>query len=564
MKTIRKSQREIKSLLRFKSPRIRPIHLLLSSETAILRVRVSFRKLKHLEFNQIKIAIIFLPIALYLFSPSTKAGFASLTDWGDQSTYLSAYEEWKNSGKSGWLDNNWIGPGFIALIRVLSLPFSSTQVALIMASFLGLLAGLLILFKQKAILERNMIPVIFLVSFVFLTHLQVFKDIPWTHFWVLPMLLSAIIAMYGGESGKTKTFLGGFLLVFAWQIRNFETLAVIIAIMISALLSLFVEVRHKKFRFVSDLNRRLILLSGAITGFVLIGLLSGHYHVYRQYRPSGVFSQMPPALDLNPINGINRLIQLFFNPTFGSLTGYSTSPEIGFTDQIIVRGSDLSAFWGQSLMRQQPMLVPLALVSLAITLSYLLRFIQGLKNTRQFKVVFCLGLSGWIVICGYLAQPIIGTGHLKYGIVREFLLPQFLFALQILLVFATNRRLYSGSLVIVLLASLTLPWGLNFANASYKDYRFSVNENCIGNRLCSTEIQVLTQKGEIRTLPSEAIYIRESCGDKTVFYYGRSNGFPLGDCSEDHHISVLPTSFGFASTPEGQTILELKKSRLLK
>jgi hypothetical protein len=517
---------------------------------------------KYLTFKQFSPALFLLPIAVYVFIPSSKAGLASLTDWGDQSTYVSAYEEWRSTGKSGWLDNNWIGPGFIALMRLLSLPFGSIQTSLLMASFFGILISLVILIKQKAFSEGKLITITFIVLFVFLTHLQVFKDIPWTHLWVLPILLSAILIIYGGQSTRLKTFSGGFMLMFAWQIRNFETLAVIVAILIASLVSTIFEIANNTYRFRSDLNRKAIYLSGAITGFFFVSVLSGHAYIYRQYHASGVFSEMPPSIDLNPIHGFNRFIQLFLNPTFGSLTGYSAGPELGLIEQIVVRGSGLSAYWGQSLIRQQPMLLPLILISIVITLFSFFNLLKKGRESKEFKLVFTLGIAGLIVIAGYLSQPIIGTGHLKYGIAREFLLPQFLFVLQILVVFVTNIRLYRRVLLIVFFTSITLPLNLDFPDMSLKDFRFSLSAECIGDSMCSTKIEVIKKSGETKTLRSQSIYIRDSCGEKTTFYYGNSDGFPIRGCLSEHYISILPTSFGLAGTPDGQRVLESKETKL--
>lgn len=526
-------------------------------------IRKSFINLKEIFTSSQKQSLLYLlPIVIYLVMPSTKAGFSSLTDWADQSTYVTAYDEWKYSHKTVWLDNNWIGPGFIALIRLLSLPFSSTQVALLMASFLGILCSLLILLRQRAILERNTIVSIFMISFVFLTHLQVFKDIPWTHLWVLPMLLSVILLMYGEQVTKLKIFSGGFLLMLAWQLRNFETLALIMAILCTTAVCAFVELSSKRYQFIEELKRKLILLSGAGVSFIFIGILSGQFYIYRQYRPSGTFSDMPPGLDLNLFHGFNRFVQLFINPTFGSLTGYSAGSELGSREQIVVRGSDLSAFWGQSLIHQQPLLLPLIFISSAITLLVAIGFIKGRRTTKEFKVIFCLGLSGLIIVGGYLAQPIIGVGHLKYGIAREFLLPQFLFALQLLIAFTSNRKLYGRTLGLLVFVSIALSLTPDLPDMSNRDYSFVLNANCSGDGLCSSSIEVVTQTGQIKTMHSQPIYIRESCGDKTIFYYGNSDGFLISECSSNQYISVLPTSFGLASTPEGQSVLELKKYKV--
>ena len=502
--------------------------------------------------------ILFAPVLTFLLLPSTNSGLASLSNWADQSTYVVAYKEWLGSGQSAWLENNWVGPGFIALIRILRLPFSSVEVALIQASFIGIFSGILLLSKQTIFSGKILKLNVFLILFVLSTHLPVFKDIPWTHLWVLPMLLFAVLLLDGAKTTKTKNFLIGFLLVFAWQIRNFETIAVIVAIVSVTAALKCVEVLRKQHFFREDLKVTLAMVSGIASSFLFVGLLSRHFYVFRQYKASEDFSPMPPSIDLNPINLLHRFIQLFFEPTFQSLSGYVSDSRLPISDQIVVRGENLTTFFGQSLSRQQPMLLPLMILSIVIMLISIFQFIKNGIDSSYTKLVLALGLAGLLIIFGYLSQPMIGSGHLKFGIAREFLLPQFLFA-AVVIASITHNKWLNKSLLPIILMAIGSSFLINLPDSSYRDYRFELGAKCGVNQSCSASIDVMHQTGQWKTLGIQELYILDKCGMEETYYFGKSDGFVTTNCLLEHSVSVIPTAFGLASTTEAQTILNLKK-----
>jgi len=505
---------------------------------------------------------LFLPIIVYVLGPSSNSGLASLSTWADQSTYVVAYNEWQISGASGWLTNNWLGPGFFALMKLLSLAFGSVQVSLVLATFLGIMISIGFLMHQVSAARKKTLLIVFLVYFVLATHVQVFKDIPWTHFWVLPMLICAIIFLYNQNSTKLRIFFGGFLLAFSWQIRNFETLALLVSMVVVAACVALFDIRHGKYQIKKELKNIIFIATGTISGFLFVGVISSQFKIYRQYNSSNDFSDMPPSLDLNLINFIERAIQIFFNPTYQSLSSSNAYSVMPISNQAIVRAEELSTFWGQSLSRQQPFLFPLILLSLLITVITTRYLFSKKIDTHYFKLINAPGICGILIVGGYLSQPIIGVGHLKYGIAREFLLPQFLFALQAIVVFAKNYTWISKALKGALALSAVSLLFTSFPDLSYSDYKFKLDERCNVEQECSSNIQVRLQSGTWKKLGEETIYIRDTCEGKDTFYYGKSNRFVLAKCSGDHYVSMIPTSFGIAATPDASAPLDLRKLQI--
>jgi hypothetical protein len=457
-----------------------------------------------------------------------------------------------------------VGPGFFALMRLLCLPFSSIQMALIMASFLGFLLSLGLLLKESIKSANQKTLSIFLTFFVLFTHLQVFKDIPWAHFWILPMLLSAVFLMYGDDPKIYKYLGSGFLLGFAWQIRNFETLSVLFGILITEVITIIAAYSRNEAKIKEKLTRLSTTFLGASTSFIFIGLLSGHFAIYQQYGAFKKTTNWVAPLDLNPIHFMNRFIQVFFNPTHHSLSGYYSDSKLDFGKQIIVRGIDLTSYWGQSLVRQQPLLIILMVLSVVVLILSTLQFSKRAMEPRNFALIVSLGLSGFLIIFGYLSQPLMGSGLLKFGIVREFLLPQFLFMLQ--LIVACNQILNVRAITIwigtpLLIINLVLP---SLPDNSFKDYKFTLSASCGTTKTCSSEIEVLDSKGNWKILDSGTVYIQEDCDSQVIYYYGRSDNFLVNECAGKQTISVLPSSLGLGDSPESHDVLTSKSKIVIK
>lgn len=503
-----------------------------------------------------------MPLLIYILLPSTKSGFASLTTWSDQSSYVTAYDQWEQTHQSGFLESQWLGPGFFALMRLLVLPFSSIQVALIIASFLGLLLSVWILTNIARQIPNSNIITGFLLVFVLMTHLQVFKDLPWTHFWIIPMLLAAIQMLYFSKPSFFKYGCSGFLLAFAWQIRNFESLAVIIAIVL-------VEIFILCYQFSQGLNGiRLVIRSslatffGGIVGFLSTGILSFHFKIYKQYGAFDGSSHLVAPIDLNPTHMYERFFQLFFAPKFNSLSSYVETFQLPISKQILVQSSDLTPFFGQTLVRQQPLLLPMAIGSIYLMVLCLYRYLNKDIEVKRLKSSLILGLSGLFIMIGYIAQPLIGSANLIYGISREFLLPQFLFGM---LIISSYEAKFIWSRITI---PITLILGLVFfllpqpSKATYSDYSFVLSENCGSGELCSSEIKAVNNENQWVTLPIQDVYVADSCASIVQYHHGKSNQFMIMPCSEEHFVAILPSTFGLSDTPQAHQALKSKWTKL--
>jgi hypothetical protein len=169
-----------------------------------------------------------------------------------------------------------------------------------------------------------------------------------------------------------------------------------------------------------------------------------------------------------------------------------------------------------------------------------------------------LGLSGLFIIIGYIAQPLIGSANLIYGISRDFILPQFLFGMLFISTYEKKLRLIRAAIPVTLILGLIFFSIPQQTKSTYSDYSFVLSENCGMRDYCSSEIKAMDNQNQWIGLPIQDVYIADSCSSKIQYYYGKSNQFMIMPCDGQQLISIIPTSFGLSDTPVAHQALASK------
>lgn len=508
--------------------------------------------------------LVLLSFGIQSLIPSSRAGFSTLTTWGDQSAILTTSKQVITSGQAPLMRNHWLGPGYIFFTRIFAKISSSVEVGLILltlSSFILIFA--FILFQLNQFKNRTLKYAGYLGTLLLYFTLRVYqyKDIPWTHF--LEALIIILIITLGSNWNSTsplKYGIFGFALFLSWNVRNFETAALLIA----GIMGIFVRWQNMGFSAPWTAIRRTVTncikggTLGVVMAWVAIGICTNSWSFFTQY------SGMLPASDLSISRLADRIIQIFYNPSWHTISTPSVFVWNGVKSNLYSLG--FGRTWFEPLVIGQPTLVPFLFISLfiAIRITFSTRK-QKLVSQRILVSLIC-HLSSLGIFLGYMIQPIVGSGSLKYGLFREFLLPQLLsfFGLILFLQDLENR----GKRINWLKASIFIPFLLAVTcllipkpkTSFYENYTLSLKTPLCNTLASKCEFQAtILKEGRVMKLDSQPMEIRTSCGKAITQYWSKSFDFQPMKCIGIQKIYGVPLSFGIAATPEDSQFFEVNK-----
>jgi hypothetical protein len=383
-------------------------------------------------------------IGLYLLLPVSGWATVMFDSWHDQRLFLEALRSVLADGRADAIDDDVVGPAYIALAAVVhwlgGLSPQDSLVALNRVSYVLAIVAALVLVR---VLVRRLTPAppmvsiaaqFVLVALVFATGTWHWSDVPWSHFLAafLAVTLYAVRFAPMRATVGTSALVGAVLALLALT-RSFEFISVLLAW--GFVLALLAALRLSGSRR-PPLSHVVAGAVGFVGAAVSVQLLTGQRGFFFLY--SGNLDEggnvLPtenaetPTLSLAflPV----KLVQLFYEPCYYSLCTLSdytggTSP---LSQRLTQEGGNLR-LWSQPLSIQLPSLVllPVCVVAVAALLAWAVRHRQAaVGRTREIRLLVEMTVASAGLVFGYVASTISGAPHLRYGLARDFLLPALL------------------------------------------------------------------------------------------------------------------------------------------
>jgi hypothetical protein len=503
-------------------------------------------------------------VVIFLLVPGGRVGFETLTTWGDQSALLRTLKEWQSTGDAPLLSNNWMGPGFVTINFLLVRLFGSFESSLTFLTLSSFILIYVILFrealKSKAPWMKVQAVVLLLTS-IFFIRINQLRDIPWTHFITGAMVFLIIYLFHYAKGNFLFCFPIGFLFFLSWQTRNFETFALLISILFFYLLRYFLLKEWKKalHTYFDQIRSYLVYFTtGMIFAWAVIGIISGRFQIFVQYQG------MLPSSDLSIERLFKRVAQVFVAPTWNTVSSETLNSKTTFLQNL---SSSNFETWYSPLIHSSPLLLPLTFVAVYLLFSevILMKRSQVVEESDHARIII-LNLTALLILLGYLTQPIVGSTHLKYGLLREFVLPQLLILLAIFLRWNSPlykikshrfsfRKFQPTILVLIAVISMAIQ---PLKMQPYESLRVSpVNGECARNlEFCEIDIRVL-KSNKWEKLPPQPVEFRTMCEGETKSYYSKSFTLKIDACrSNQTEVFAIPLIFGLSTTPEANLFFQ--------
>lgn len=521
---------------------------------------------KEIPLTRRKFAFPFLVVIFFqTVLPSSNVGFSSLTNWGDQSYLLKSMKEMHDGAGSSTPEL--MGMGYAAVAQLLKQFVGSYELALVGLSLLSFTIIYTVLLQKILQIQdafSKIYSIAILVSSYFLLRIPHIRDIPWSHF-ITASVFFVLIWFYSKQNIKTtqKYFIYGFILFLLWQIRNFETIGVLLGLIFTLALNSLIKTSDAILKIRKLFLQKMFSFSfGAFLAWALIFIITGSGKFFMQY------SHLPGP-DFSFERFVSRVIAVVYNPSHESINSISLTYWMPQLSNLV--SLDLSKVWFQPLMKSQPAFLPLILISIILLVLQLTYSI--LKRSEIFLLpIFCL-VVGLTITFGYFIQPVFNQSQLKYGALREFIFPQFLFILGLIETFLTlqSRKIEIskpklGILYLiapfVFLISCLVP---KPSETGFQDYRFDLYpKNChIEGTKCLVIAKVLTAEGW-RNMESQPIELRVLENGLTKRVYDSDFVMEEDLCLTVCSVYGVPLSLGFAETPEAETFFTSKKDQWIE
>jgi hypothetical protein len=503
-------------------------------------------------------------LLVFLLVPGGRVGFETLTTWGDQSALLRTLKEWQSTGDAPLLSSNWMGPGFVAINFLLFRLFGSFESSLTVLTLSSFILIYVILFREALKSKAPWMKVqalVLLLASIFFIKINQLRDIPWTHFITGAMVFLIIYSFHYAKKNFLFCLPMGFLFFLSWQTRNFETFALLISVLTFYLVRYFLLKEWKK-----DLRTHLnqirsylvFFTTGMIFAWAAIGVISGRFQIFVQYQG------MLPSSDFSIERLFKRVTQVFVAPTWNTLSSETLNPKTTFLQNL---SSTSFETWYSPLIHSSPLLLPLTFVAVYLLFSevMLMKRFQVAEKSDHSRIII-LNLTALLILLGYLTQPIVGSTHLKYGLLREFVLPQLLILLAIFLRWNSPankikpagfsfKKFQPSILVLIAFVSMAIQ---PLKMQPYESLRVSpVNGECARNlEFCEIDIRVL-KSNKWEKLPSQPVEFRTMCEGEAKSHYSKSFTLKIELCKSAHtEVFAIPLIFGLSTSPEANLIFE--------
>jgi hypothetical protein len=470
-------------------------------------------------------------IALYALLPVTGSGAEALVSSFDQVRDLEALRSVLEDGSAAAIDDNLIGPAYIATAAVIHwvgrLSPEDSLITLTRISYVLSVAGCLVLVRVLVRRFAAASPVVSLpaqlsfVLLVFVAGTWHWSDVPWSHFYAAALAVAFyLLRLVPARHTLAVSGVTGVVLALLALTRSFEFMGVVAGWAIAA--GLFAIVRVRGVRTWRRAGLALGAAAFAVTTAAVYGVTgkrnslllytSDEAQIYGDLRPEE--SVELPTFDfaLVPV----KVAQLFLDPCFYSLCE-------------LHEYAGIREAWRQPLAVQLPALVllPLCAIVIAVLVVRAARRREE-AQARELRFVVELTVVASGLTFGYLSSSWASSTALRFGFARDFLLPFLLTGVvATVLAFAglatLSRR---GSLRVslgaastataALVAALLIPGTvvartaglprLESRHLAVLEYRAA----CSGGR-CTVEIAAENPRGEPVTLPGASM-LTVGCG----------------------------------------------------
>jgi hypothetical protein len=494
---------------------------------------------------------------LIIFVPSAKLGYQSLFRWGDQILFLNTQKEYMQTGSSSSFSKGLVGPGYALLVRVFGFGTASPEVGLVLLSIFSFSVVYFVLTKLMMEIKgiNFYIASAMLMSTYLLLGIVYVKDIPWTHFPTAAIIVLIIYLMIDRKKEISRHLIVGVLFGFLLQLRTFEALAIFIAVATSFLLSIIIDKKRK--HSLEQLKSWFYFICATLVTVFAISRLTRSPFWFTQY------SGLVPKQDFSLTRLFHRLIQLFYNPSFNALpdsTNFTWLNVFSGIEKIYTGKISVQQYFNSPLSLHQPLLIPLNITCLWLVIRYLMPRYRTVENAQ---IIWISAFSAIIIQAGYLTNPFTSPGTLRYLIFREFILPQFLIILSVILHLRSSNSVQAIKTISIFLSlSLILSVSLSFLPkpqlANYQSYAWElIDSNCKSSKVCTIEVTA-SRNGRIVKISNQPIEVRARCDGKIMRWFEKSFTINFnGHCKgETLKVQVLPLSFGNAGTPDGETYFQ--------
>lgn len=493
-------------------------------------------------------------MVLLWFLPGSGGALQTLTDWHDQSVFLSAARQTIEQG----LPDDWtrarVGPAYIGLTLAVGALFNlAPDLALILLSRLTFVAcaGVLtfIALRQRAHAGPAMQLVLVAAAALSLLSSVWSRsfDIPWTHFVAAGVLGAMVLVSLTRLPLAVRAVLVGALAVILAQTRMFEALVALIA---GGLLLPLVLLRHwgdLRMRPAATLSAGLLqvalpAVAGGALAFAAVGFLSHNWSLYEQY---GDVEGMVLAPQLAPL----KAVQLFWDPCFATVCEFAPR-------KFVSPLADSFDAWRQPLFLQLP---SLAAAALCLVVLLILRPIKTLQ--LPLGLWFAVIAAGGITLA-YVSGAPSGSGHLKYGFFRDFIAPLMLLSCAFIAAIAIQRadegRWRVGLVVplalyfVVVIGLMALrPFGLpplTWAEVA----RFEVTSTCTGGS-CRFGLTAFGTDGKPQPYNDLGYVV---CTNEKLDRPIQRVAELQVDAASCGRIAIIPVAAGIMLTPDGQPFVK--------
>ena len=472
-------------------------------------------------------------VALYALLPVTGSGAEALVSSFDQVRDLEALRSVLEDGSAAAIDDNLIGPAYIATAAVIHwvgrLSPEDSLIALTRISYVLSVAGCLVLVR---VLVRRFaagspsvsLPAQFsFVLLVFVAGTWHWSDVPWSHFYAAALAVAFyLLRLVPARHTLALSAVTGVVLALLALTRSFEFMGVVAGWAIAA--GLFAIVRVRGVRTWRPAGLALGAAAFAVTTAAVYAVTgkrnslllytSDEAQIYGDLRPEE--SVELPTFDfaLVPV----KVAQMFLDPCFYSLCE-------------LHEYAGIREAWRQPLAVQLPALVflPLCVIVVAVlVVRAARRREQAREGARELRFLVELTVVASGLTLGYLSSSWASSTALRFGFARDFLLPFLLTGVvATVLAFAGLAQLSRrGSLrvslgaastaTVALVAALLIPATvvartaglprLESRHLAALEYRAT----CSGGR-CTVEIAAENPRGEPVTLPGASM-LTVGCG----------------------------------------------------
>lgn len=385
-------------------------------------------------------------IVLYLLLPASGWAPVFFDSWFDQMRDLEALRSVLADGRAAAIADNVVGPAYIALAAVVHWVFGlspeDSLVALTRASYALSVAAALVLVR---VLVRRLTDApsvvtlasqLGLVALVFAAGTWYWSDVPWSHFLAAFLGVAFYATRFARAPGSAATWfaaLTGVVVALLALTRSFELVALLAAWAATLVLVAVLRLARPSIRPAA-------LVAGAaafvVTTAVVYGV-AGKRDVFFLYsnhldRQSGAVlpAEVAETPTFSPTLVPIKLVQLFYEPCYYSLC--TLSDYAGGTRPLPPNLADASGaerLWRLPLAVQLPTLVllPLCLAACAgLVFWFARRRSVTTGRVRELRAVVEMTVAASVIVLGYSASTMTGSGHLRYGFARDFLLPALL------------------------------------------------------------------------------------------------------------------------------------------